>query len=272
MLPPLIGVTTSEVRLAAQPPGNPDTHPPRTEMVLGLSYLKAIRAAGGMPVVIPPLEGLGEGPVLEGFDGLCLSGGPDVHPAVFGRDEHPALGPTWRDVDEAELAVACEGDDRGLPILGICRGAQVLNVARGGTLYQHVPEEIGDEVAHRQAGIGPGAAHGIEVEPESLLAGVLGSTAVEVNSYHHQAPRDLGRGLRAVAFAPDGVIEAIEDRERDFLIGVQWHAEADAALEENARLFAAFVDAARDARPGRGRESSDGAAGRATPRARPRAS
>ncbi|HEX6116787.1 MAG TPA: gamma-glutamyl-gamma-aminobutyrate hydrolase family protein [Solirubrobacterales bacterium] len=250
-------MTTSEVRLAAQPPGNPDTHPPRTEMVLGLNYLKAIRAAGGMPVVIPPLGGLGAEPVLAGFDGLCLSGGPDIHPSAYGRDPHPALGPTWRDLDEAELAVAREGDERGLPILGLCRGAQVFNVVRGGTLFQHLPGDVGGEVAHRQAGIGPGAAHPIEVVPESALAAALGSTEVEVNSYHHQAPRELGRDLRAVAFAPDGVIEGIEDPGRGFAIGVQWHAEADTEVAANARLFEAFVGAARGARPDPRREAPE---------------
>jgi putative glutamine amidotransferase len=270
MMPPLIGVTTSEVRLAAQPPGNPDSHPPRTEMVLGLSYLKSIREAGGMPVVIPPLGGLGDEPVLEGFDGLCLSGGPDMHPSAYGRDPHPALGPTWRDLDEAELAIAREGDSRELPILGICRGAQVLNVVRGGTLFQDLRDEVGGDVAHRQQGIGPGAAHSIEVRAESRLAGVLGSTELDVNSYHHQAPWELGRDLRAVAFAPDGVVEGLEDPGREFAIGVQWHAEADTGLPENARLFAAFVEAARDARPGRRRETQDGSPARAAPRSRQR--
>ena len=268
MSSPLVGVTTSEVRLAARPVGNPETHPPRTEMVLGLNFVRAIHAAGGRAVVIAPLPGEDAGPLLDGFDGVCLSGGPDIHPSAYGRDAHSALGPTWEDLDRAELAVAREADERGLPILGLCRGAQVLNVARGGTLFQDIPDEIAGSVHHRQAGIGAGAAHRIEVEPDSRLAAVFGSTAVEVNSYHHQAPRELGSGLRAVAFAPDGVIEAIEDPQREFAIGVQWHAEADTGLAENARLFSAFVDAAAGARPGTRSEPAPAAAPGSSPTAR----
>ena len=269
MLPPLIGVTTSEVRLADKAAGEPGLTPAdgdgaRPQLPEGDP--RSRRDARGDPTARRArLE-----PVLDGFDGLCLSGGPDVHPSAYGRDPHPALGPTWRDLDEAELAITREGDSRELPILGICRGAQVLNVARGGTLFQDLPDEVGGDVAHRQQGIGPGAAHSIEVRGESRLAAVLGSAKVDVNSYHHQAPRELGRGLRAVAFAPDGVVEGLEDPGREFAIGVQWHAEADSGLAENARLFAAFVEAARVARPGRRRETHDGSPARAAPRSRPR--
>ena len=246
---PLIGVTTSEVRLAENVPETPRADPPRTEMALGLTYLKALQAAGGLPVVIPPLPESAIAPMLEGLDGICLSGGPDIHPSAYGRDPHPALGPTWRELDDSELALARAADECGRPILAICRGAQALNVARGGTLFQHLPDEVGDAVEHRQRGIGPKPSHRIEIEPESKLAQALGATSIEVNSFHHQAPDRLGSGLEAVAWAPDGVIEGLEDPGERFVIGIQWHAEALFERTEDARLFRAFVEASRKPSP-----------------------
>lgn len=242
---PLIGVTTTEVRPVKTLEPIPRSEPPRDEMALGLNYLKAIESAGGVPVVIPPLAPEAIEPLLRGLAGLCLSGGPDIHPSAYGHEEHPELGPTWPDLDRAELAVAREADARGTPILAICRGAQTLNVARGGTLIQHLPDHVGTDVEHRQSGIGPQPSHAVEIEPDSLLARVVGTTRIEVNSFHHQAPDRLGRGLRATATAPDGVVEAIEDPERDFVLGVQWHAEALSERPDNAELFRAFVEAAR---------------------------
>jgi putative glutamine amidotransferase len=244
---PLIGVTTSEVRLAGQIDPTPRSDPPRTEMALGLTYLKAIQEVGGLPVVIPPLPGPAIEPMLDGLAGLCLSGGPDIHPSAYGREPHAYLGPTWRDLDEAELAVARAADERGMPILAICRGAQALNVARGGTLFQHLPADVGSEVEHRQRGIGAGPSHRIEIEPESRLARAVGAAVIEVNSFHHQAPDEIGEGLRAVAWAPDGVIEGLEDPGDRWVVGVQWHAEAMSDRPEDAALFRAFVEAARDA-------------------------
>lgn len=244
---PLIGVTTSEVRLAEQIEPTPRSDPPRSEMALGLTYLKAIQGAGGLPVVIPPLPGPAIEPMLEGLAGLCLSGGPDIHPSAYGREPHAELGPTWRDLDEAELAIARAADERRMPILAICRGAQALNVARGGTLFQHLPERFGGSVEHRQQGIGPQPSHRVEIEPDSKLAAAVGGTTIEVNSFHHQAPDRIGRDLRAVAFAADGVIEGLEDPGPRWVIGVQWHAEALADRPEDAALFRAFVGAAREA-------------------------
>ncbi|HEX6116777.1 MAG TPA: gamma-glutamyl-gamma-aminobutyrate hydrolase family protein, partial [Solirubrobacterales bacterium] len=154
------------------------------------------------------------------------------------------LGPTWRELDVAELAVAREADVRGLPILAICRGAQALNVARRGTLFQHLTDRFGEEVKHRQASIGTEPVHRVDVDPESTLAKALGATSIEVNSFHHQAADELGRGLRAVGFSPDGVIEAMEAPGSRFVVGVQWHAESLTERPEQANLFRAFVDAA----------------------------
>jgi putative glutamine amidotransferase len=242
---PLIGVTTSEVRVAEQIRQTPQSDPPRHEMALGLRYLQAIEHAGGIPVVIPPLARPALEPPLDGLAGICLSGGPDIHPSAYGEPAHPELGPTWPDLDRFELALARAADARMLPVLAICRGAQALNVARGGTLLQHVPDRFGDAVGHRQSGYGPSPAHPIRVEPGSALAHALGRTRFDVNSYHHQAVGTVGRGLRAVAWSPDGVVEGIEAPGRAFHVGVQWHAEAMAPAEPHARLFSAFVHAAQ---------------------------
>ena len=244
---PLIGVTTSEIRVAERVDPTPEGEPPRPEMALGLTYLRAVEAAGGLPVVIPPLSREAIGPLLDGLSGICLSGGPDLDPCAYGQEPHPDLGPTWRELDLAELAVAREADARGLPILAICRGAQALNVARRGTLFQHLSDRFGSEVEHRQGAIGAAPIHRVEVEPNSRLARALGVTDVEVNSFHHQAADEIGRGLRAVAFSPDGVVEAIEAPGTRFVVGVQWHAESLTDRSEQAGLFRAFVEAAREA-------------------------
>jgi putative glutamine amidotransferase len=241
---PLIGVTTSEVRLAARVQLTPEGEPPDREMALGMKYLRAIERAGGLPVVMPPLDPEAIEPLLDNLSGVCLSGGPDISPVSYNRQPDAHLGPTEPDLDRFELMLALRADARSLPILAVCRGAQVLNVARGGTLHQHLPDVVGDAVVHR-AGPGQNARHTVEVAPDSLLARVLGETSLEVNSYHHQAAAKLGRGLRAVAWAPDGIVEGIEAPERDFVLGVQWHAEAIAYDPAQALLFDSFVEASR---------------------------
>jgi putative glutamine amidotransferase len=253
---PLIGVTTSEVREAETITQTPEGDPPRKEMALGLTYLRAIEAAGGLPVVIPPLPPDAVEATLDHLDGVCLSGGPDIDPRTYGEDEHPELGPTEPDLDLAELVVARAADARALPILAICRGAQVLNIARGGTLHQHVPE-LDDSVGHRQPNPGEEPTHPVRVDANSTLADVLGTDSVEVNSFHHQAVAKLGEGLRAVAWAQDGLVEAVEDPNRDFLIGVQWHAETLGHFPEGAALFRRFVESADPGavRPRAGSES-----------------
>jgi putative glutamine amidotransferase len=181
--------------------------------------------------------------MLDRLDGLCLSGGPDLDPATYGAEEHSELGPTWPDLDRAELEVALRADARGMPILAICRGAQALNVARGGTLYQHLPEHPGS-LDHRQREPGDVPTHRVEILADSRLAQALETTELEVNSFHHQGIAELGRGLRAVAVATDGSIEGVEDPDRPFLIGVQWHAEALVGRPLEAALFTRFVEAA----------------------------
>jgi putative glutamine amidotransferase len=233
------------MRVAEQVDQTPHGEPPRIEMALGIAYLDALEQAGAVPVTIPPLKPGSARPLLERLSGLVLSGGPDIHPTAYGADEHEQLGPTWPDLDRFEIALARQADALRLPILAICRGAQALNVARTGTLFQHVPDRFGANIDHRQPGYGATPAHSVEIDPESTLAAALGRTTIDVNSYHHQAADKIGRGLRAVAWSPDGLIEAVEAPGRDFVVGVQWHAEAMAPeLPEQAALFAAFVEAA----------------------------
>jgi putative glutamine amidotransferase len=233
---PLIGVTTSELRSSEAGTLRRHGEPPHAEMALGMTYLRAIEAAGGMPVVLPPIGDARR--MLDRLDGVCLSGGPDLDPAAYGaRDRHAELGPTEPSLDAFELALARAADRRGTPLLGICRGAQALNVARGGTLHQHVP-------GHRQAGAAGDLTHAVQVEPDTRLASLVGAGEIEVNSFHHQAVDRLGRGLRAVARAQDGTVEGIEAPAHPFLVGVQWHAEGLVAHTAHRALFEGLVEAA----------------------------
>jgi len=236
---PLIGITTSEVRVAPRLPHTPQADPPRAEMALGMSYARAIAAAGGVPVVLPPGDIDGIGSLLAQLAGVCLSGGPDLDPAAYGATPSPQLGPTWPDLDAYELALARRADGLGVPMLAICRGMQALNVARGGTICQHVD-------GHRQDVPCEHPTHTADVAANSLLHVLVADQRIEVNSFHHQAIAAVGRGLRPVAWADDGVIEGVEAPGAPFVLGVQWHAEALIARAEQFALFTAFVDAARD--------------------------
>jgi putative glutamine amidotransferase len=232
---PLIGVTTSELRASSAGTLRRHGDPPHPEMALGMTYLKAIEAAGGMPVVLPPLGDADA--LLDRLDGICLSGGPDLDPDAYGAPHrHVELGPTEPDLDAFELALARAADARGTPLLGICRGAQALNVARGGTLHQHVP-------GHRQTQPATATSHSVHVVDGSRLATLVGVRPLRVNSFHHQAVDVLGRGLQAVAHAADGTIEAIEAPGAPFLLGVQWHVEGLVAQPRHRVLFEALVTA-----------------------------
>jgi putative glutamine amidotransferase len=245
---PLIGVTTSEVRPKERVNPVPEGEPLGKEMALGITYLKAIEEAGGLPLVMPPLAEEAIEPLLDRLDGICLSGGPDLDPSLYEAEPHPELGPIEPELDRFELAVAARADAREMPILAICRGTQALNIVRGGALHQHLPD-ISEEIGHRQTIASTEASHAVEVDPDSHLAEVMGGDEVEiadVNSFHHQAIDRLGDGLRVSARAPDGTVEAIEDPSRRFLIGVQWHAETLVHREPEAELFRSFVEACRE--------------------------
>ena len=243
---PLIALTTSELRRPAPHEQIPHADAGHEEMVLGYGYLRALARAGAAPVVMPPLDPEMVPSLLAGVAGVCLSGGPDVDPSSYGAERRPKTGPSEPAVDRFEIAVVHEAERRGMPLLAICRGAQVLNVARGGDLYQDLPEEVGMVVDHRRDETGdPVIWHEVVVEPDTLLARSLGTERLDVNSFHHQAPHRLGDGLVGVARAHDSVVEGLEDPTAPFEVGVQWHPEAITGRPEQAALLAAFVDAAR---------------------------
>jgi putative glutamine amidotransferase len=242
---PLIGVTTSEVRRAERTRPLPEGEPPQHEMALGMPYVRALARAGAVPIVLPPLGIEVVEALLAPLDGICLSGGPDLDPAAYGAQPSPDLGPTEPTLDVFELEIARTADAMGLPIFGICRGAQALNVARGGTLHQHLPAVTDHSIDHRQTAPGWEETHTVHVDPNSLLASILGTDAPWVNSFHHQAVDRLGRDMTAVAWAPDGTVEGIEDTTGRLVLGVQWHAETlDRPGQPHPRLFEALVAAA----------------------------
>jgi putative glutamine amidotransferase len=241
---PLIGVTTSEMRLPRRTHPLPEGDPPQAEMALGVVYARAVELAGGLPVVLPPLAEGAIAPLVDRLAGVCLSGGPDLDPAAYGAEPDPHLGPVERELDEFEVAVARRADALGIPVMGICRGCQALNVARGGTLHQHLPDVTDGSIRHRQSASGRETTHTVRVEPGSRLAEIVGDGELDVNSFHHQAADRLGRGLRAVAWAPDGVVEGIEGDGPALYLGVQWHVETLVDRPRHARLFDALVAAA----------------------------
>jgi putative glutamine amidotransferase len=248
--PPLIGVVTHELRGESSPAwapaegrGERDRSPAR--LSLRLSYTQALQEAGAIAVVMPAHGFTFEDidPLLDRVDGLLFSGGPDLDPATYGQAPHPLLGPDVdRTSDEYELAVLRAATARDLPLLAICRGMQALNVSRGGTLHQHLPDLT--ELEHRQAHEGFEPAHAVTAEPGSPLHRLAGRRRLAVNSFHHQAVDRLGAGLEAIASAPDGTVEALHDPSLRFCLGVQWHAELLTHKPEHAPLLGELVAAA----------------------------
>jgi putative glutamine amidotransferase len=242
---PIIGVSTSEVRQRDDHAILPQGEPPRTELALGERYLEAVRKGGGLPVILAPVRTGAVDRLLDRLDGLCLSGGPDLHPWAYGADEHPELGPTEPELDRFELALARRAVARQMPVLAICRGAQVLNVARGGTLHQHLPD-LSSDINHRQDLGGAKASHSVSLDRESKLSALMGGARLRVNSFHHQGVDKLGSGLRVVGKAPDGTAEALEGTTSAFLFAVQWHAECLVKRRSQLALFEGLVSAAAD--------------------------
>ena len=238
---PLIAVTTSEIRRPEDVVARPEGEPPKLEVALATLYPEAIERAGGVPVIVPLLRPDAIAALLDRVDGVCLPGGPDVQPSAYGEEPHPRLGPTEPRVDAVELALVKQADRRNLPILGICRGMHLLNVARGGTLHQHLPDVVGEQLEHRQPEHGSITTHRVKIAPHSRLRATLGGPKLEVNSFHHQAIRTLGTDLTATAWAPDGTIEAIEQPGDRMVLGVQWHAEG---LRAHDPLFELLIEAA----------------------------
>jgi putative glutamine amidotransferase len=200
-------------------------------------YTRAVERAGGRPLLVPPSED-GVEETLDVLDAVIFSGGSDLDPAAYGQDPHPETTGVEEERDRAELGLLQAALERDMPVLAVCRGSQVLNVALGGDLVQHLPDVVGDH-KHKHT---PGAYadHDVELIEGTRLASLLGGQA-PIKSHHHQGFGRLGDGLREAARAEDGTVEALEDPSRRFTLGVLWHPEAG----EDMRLFEAFVAEAR---------------------------
>lgn len=203
-------------------------------------YFASVTDAGGAAVLLPPQSSpdAAADSVLDGLDGLILTGGLDVEPALYGADRHPLTDPARPDRDAWELALFQRAEARRLPVLAICRGLQLINVARGGTLHQHLPDALGTE-RYRMGG-GVFATNTVEIASGSALAELLGPGSLDVHSYHHQGIDRLGAGLVATA-SSDGLVQGIESDDDHYVIGVQWHPEENA---DDKRLFSGLVAAA----------------------------
>ena len=230
MKPALIGIPTYG--------RNDDGH-----FFLPAEYVESVRRSGACPILLPP----GEEHIDRWFelaDGFLFPGGGDIEPSRYGGSEHEMIYMVDPERDKTELALLERALASGLPTLGICRGTQLLNVALGGTLFDHLPDHVGEEVDHRLPPREP-TPHTLEVEEGSGLAGILGETSFTAESWHHQAIRDVAPGLTVVARAPDGTIEALETPDHPWLYAVQWHPELTAAEDPiQQRLFNALAEAA----------------------------
>ena len=205
--------------------------------VIPLAYVRMVEAAGARVLLVPPSEdGIDE--TLDALDGVLFSGGSDIDPTEYGQEQHPETNGTRPDRDRGELALLRAALDRDMPVLAICRGSQVLNIARGGDLVQHLPDVIGDEKHKHTPGVF--ADHEVDVKEGTRLGSLLGERA-PVKSHHHQGFGRIGHGLVEAAWAEDGTLEALEDPEKRFAVGVLWHPEEG----EDVALFRALVDEAR---------------------------
>ena len=236
MTRPLIGISASVTI---------DQYPERA--YLNASYLRAVQGAGGVPVLLPPqLDDGAREALWERIHGLVLTGGGDLDPARFGEARHATVYDVSAARDTLELGLAQSALDAEVPLFAICRGIQVLNVALGGTLVQDIPSDLDTTIAHSQNARRDERTHAVTVSGETRLADVIGAHDIRVNSFHHQSIRKLGSGLRDVAWAPDGVIEAVELPDAPMLVlAVQWHPEDLVDVDPAAaNLFRALVDAA----------------------------
>jgi putative glutamine amidotransferase len=217
----------------------------RDAVLLAVSYIAAIQRAGGLAVMIPP-DGSFEDDadqMLDLLDGLILAGGSDIDPSSYGADPHPETLHTSPERDRSELALACRAVERDIPVLGICRGMQLINVAFGGTLRQHLPDELGHEEHRRTPGSFEGSDHDVRLTPGSLAARSAGEEIHATKSHHHQGVAKIGAGLEVTGISSlDDLPEAVEAPGRRFVLGVQWHPEAD----ERSRVVAALVEHARE--------------------------
>ena len=228
---------------------------PENQIFLVRSYMQVILHAGGVPVLLSPdMEQTALEDCLDQLDGLMLAGGGDVVPSRFGEEPIQELGETTPVRDEFELRLLPAAIRRNMPVLGICRGIQVMNVALGGTLYQDLPAQYQPAhpplLAHKQTQPYETPTHSVELQPSSQLYRLTGQKELQVNSMHHQAIEALADGLMISGRAADGTIEAVECLDLPFFLGVQWHPER-LSDEASHRLFAGFVEAAQTYRRNR---------------------
>lgn len=208
-----------------------------------LTYVEAVRRAGAIPVLIPPQPENAE-QLMRELDGFLLAGGDDCDPAVYGEERHPTVDPMDVRRQANDLALAEAARKHEVPMLGICLGLQVMNVAAGGTLIQDIDSQHDTEIQHASIPEDRGR-HDVIIEKGTHLAGVLPALELNVNSSHHQAIRKVGQGLRVTALAPDGIVEGVEDPKHPFYLGVQWHPEDMTGETSGSALFTAFIEAAR---------------------------
>ncbi len=232
---PVIGIT-----IYAPEPG---LEPPAFSLPTG--YVHAVALAGGIPLLLAPARGLADS-ILDRIDGLLLSGGGDLDPALHRGGTHPEVYGVSRERDEFEIELVLRALERpDLPVVGICRGMQVFNVALGGDLVLDIPEHRGQAVVHRLPPKRP-TRHAVALDPGGPLVKLYGARELDVATWHHQEVGRLGRGLRPVAHAPDGVIEAIVHEDHPFVLGVQWHPELQVRAEPvQRRLFERLVERAK---------------------------
>jgi len=236
---PVIGVTCG-YGPAPKKEGKPQVN----HFSCGPDYVDAVDKAGGAPVLLPACESIDRAAdVTEAIDGLLLIGGPDVNPARYHAEPHPKHRPLHPRREAFELALVAEAGKRDLPVMAICLGIQVLNVARGGSLIQDLPSERPEVGDHSNPNVEPYLEHSVEVVPDTLLASIVGAGEFRVNSSHHQAVERLGEGLVVSARGQAELIEAIEDPRRLFFLGLQWHPERLCDEPKHLALFEALVEA-----------------------------
>ncbi|HEV7839248.1 MAG TPA: gamma-glutamyl-gamma-aminobutyrate hydrolase family protein [Gemmatimonadaceae bacterium] len=213
---------------------------------LTAAYVNALEGAGLIPLIIPPLSNADSaGAILDSVAGLVLTGGGDIDPASYGEKRHEKVRSVNVERDTTEIALVAEAKTRRTPVLAICRGIQILNVALGGTLVQDIPSQIGNTIAHDEDTPRDQRSHEISIDSGSLIARAVGTTRCTVNSFHHQSVKDVSEGMRVTATSPDGVIEGMESTDDDWwVLAVQWHPEEMTRSPEpwDRGLFKAFAD------------------------------
>ena len=233
MSKPIIGIGSD----IESPPGR------REQSFVYLTYVEAVRRAGAIPVIVPPQpENARE--LVEELDGLLLAGGFDCDPTVYGEEPHATVEPMDPRRQSNDLALAEAAREHDVPTLGICLGMQVMNVAAGGTLIQDIDSQHDTDIRHASEPEDRGR-HDVLIEKGTYLASLLPAVELNVNSSHHQAVGEVGRGLRVTAHAPDGIVEGLEDPKHPFYLGVQWHPEDMTGEGSASALFEAFIEAAR---------------------------